>query len=183
MAKPAPAPSTHLIEPARSGRSSCQTCGKPISEGELRLSEAYVKDEGPVARALGRARTQERREYSEDSEYRRNEFTVSADLGARFHHLACAAQHQPYMLRFALAGALASGIGSSCRPSPASIRRASRAPSLIPRFAFCVSSAVPMGGLVVAPNLPHPLGEANTRRLRGVLCCASSSSSTSIPTR
>jgi hypothetical protein len=30
---------------------------------------------------------------------------VSSDLGARFHHLACAAQHQPYMLRSALASA------------------------------------------------------------------------------
>ena len=46
----------HAIEPAKSGRSSCATCGAPIEKGTLRLSEAYVTDEGRGARELRNAR-------------------------------------------------------------------------------------------------------------------------------
>lgn len=74
-------------------------------KGEVRLSEAYITDEGPWARSHEYARTPRPRDFSEDSDRRRDGDGVSSDLGARFHHLACAAQHQPYMLRSALASA------------------------------------------------------------------------------
>lgn len=102
MARSEPAPSVHTIEPARSGRSRCETCKAFIADGELRLSEAYVKDEGPGARAVANARTRRPRDPLGDSDRRYNDDSSNPDLGARFHHLACAAQHEPYILRSAL---------------------------------------------------------------------------------
>lgn len=93
----------HAIEPAPSGRSRCHSCEAPIAEGELRLAEAFVRDDGAWARAHKTARTQQPR-YDEDSGWRRDD-AINPDLGTRFHHLACAARHQPYKLRSALAGA------------------------------------------------------------------------------
>jgi|GEM_PF-1457143 len=95
-------PRTHVVEHARSGRSSCQTCGKPIDAGALRLSEAFVTDEGRWGKAHQHARSERPRSYNSDDDGRRYD-TVNPDVVARFHHLECAAQHQPYKLRSALA--------------------------------------------------------------------------------
>src|SRR5512146_657013 len=92
-------PHSHVIEYARSGRSTCQSCHLPIADRELRLLEAFVTDEGNWARSHKSARTRER---SYDDEGGRR-YEATPDVTARFHHLACAAQHQPYKLRSALA--------------------------------------------------------------------------------
>jgi uncharacterized protein (TIGR02996 family) len=102
MADREEAPRAHVIEPARSDRSTCATCGKPIADGELRLSEAYVTDEGKWARAHRNARYVHQREFSDHSANDRL-YTVNPDVWTRFHHLPCAAQHQPYKLVSALA--------------------------------------------------------------------------------
>lgn len=96
-----------MIEPARSDRSTCQTCRQPIAEGELRLSEAFVSDEGRWASQHRNARTPKARSYDSyggdwDSRYR-NHDAQNPDVWARFHHLACAAKSQPYKLKYALA--------------------------------------------------------------------------------
>ncbi len=77
-------------------------CREPIAEGELRLSEAFVSTEGRWARAHQTARTYRPREYSDDHD-RRGYDSQNPDVWSRFHHLACAAPHQPYKLRSALA--------------------------------------------------------------------------------
>lgn len=94
-------PNAHVIEPARSGRSKCVTCGVAIADGELRLSEAYVTDEGRWARSHGSARTPRYREYDGDDRPRYSD-SQNPDVWARFHHLACAARSQPFKLRWAL---------------------------------------------------------------------------------
>jgi uncharacterized protein (TIGR02996 family) len=96
-------PRAHVIEPARSGGSTCATCGKPIADGELRLSEAYVSDEGKWARAHRNARYVRQTERFGDHSPNDHLYAVNPDVGTRFHHLACAAQHQPYRLQSALA--------------------------------------------------------------------------------
>jgi uncharacterized protein (TIGR02996 family) len=94
-------PRTHVIEEAPSGTAMCQSCGRPIGVGELRLSEAYVPTEGKWARAHSYARSYRPREsYDDDRGYQSQ---TNPELWARFHHLPCAAQHQPYKLRSALA--------------------------------------------------------------------------------
>ena len=95
-------PRAHVIEPARSGHSTCQTCGGPICDSELRLSEAFVSDEGQWARGHRNARTARHRDWL-DGDDRHHVNDPNPDVWARFHHLACAAQHQPYKLRSALA--------------------------------------------------------------------------------
>lgn len=91
-----------MIEEARSGKAECQSCGRQIASRELRLSEAYVPTEGKWAREHQHARRERPREfqYDDDNRYRSQ---TNPELWARFHHLACAAQHQPYKLRSALA--------------------------------------------------------------------------------
>lgn len=89
----------HAIEPAKSGRSSCATCGAPIEKGTLRLSEAYVTDEGRGARELRNARFHRPSPLSDRPYYE----PAGPDVWARFHHLPCAARAQPYKLRSALA--------------------------------------------------------------------------------
>ncbi len=96
-------PKAHLIEPAKSKRSTCQSCHKPIMMGQLRLSEAFVTDEGYWAKSHSYARSERPRGYDSDDRDHRPE--AKPDVVARFHHLACAAQHQPYKLRSALAAA------------------------------------------------------------------------------
>jgi uncharacterized protein (TIGR02996 family) len=98
-------PRSHVIEPARSGRSTCATCGKPIVDGELRLSEAYVTDDGKWARAHRNARYQRHTEGLGGHSGGPDIYSVKPDVWTRFHHLTCAAQHQPYKLQSALAGA------------------------------------------------------------------------------
>jgi len=97
-------PRSHVIEPARSGRSTCATCGKPIVDGELRLSEAYVTDDGKWARSHRNARSLRHREFADNSGSADRMYSVNPDVWTRFHHLPCAAQHQPYKLQSALAG-------------------------------------------------------------------------------
>lgn len=99
--KAEPAPSVHAIEAARSAL-SCETCKQSIAQGELRLIEAYVRDDGPGARAVKNARIR-RPSPLGDSDRRYNDDTSNPDLGGRSHHLACAAQQLPYVLRHALA--------------------------------------------------------------------------------
>ncbi len=106
-AAPAPArdrrPHDHVIEPSRSSRSSCRSCGKPIGKGELRLAEAFVSSDGSWARGHRYARSERRRDpalVSDDD--RRTSDYGSADVAQRFHHLACAATHEPTKLQSAL---------------------------------------------------------------------------------
>lgn len=101
------APRSHTIETSRSGRSSCTSCGKPIERGELRLSEAFVADDGRWAREHRHARTPGPVHYEDDQpvhdrDHRRHHET-NPEVWARYHHLACAADRQPYKLRSALA--------------------------------------------------------------------------------
>ncbi|MCW5804160.1 MAG: DUF3553 domain-containing protein [Deltaproteobacteria bacterium] len=98
-------PRAHVIEPAKSGTSTCQTCGLPIGAGVLRLSEAFVSDEGRWARSHSYARTPRARSYDsgEDRGGHSNHDSVSPDVWARYHHLSCAAAQQPFKLRSALA--------------------------------------------------------------------------------
>src|SRR5204863_2461535 len=94
----------HVIEPAKSGRSKCQSCGAPIATGELRLAEAYVPDQGRWAQSHKYARSPRPRDmFSYDDDDRRDYDDQNPDVWERFHHLACAAQHQPFKLRSALA--------------------------------------------------------------------------------
>ena len=102
MAKREPPRREHVIEPAREG-STCETCHRPIAEGELRFTEAFVSDDGKWARGHRSARTPRARDFEYDDDRSRGYDSVSPDLATRFHHLACAAQHQPYKLRSALA--------------------------------------------------------------------------------
>lgn len=82
---------------------ACMSCDRAIVEGELRLSEEVVGDDGKFARSLRYARTPRRREsYDEDD--RRDEYAgPSPELSARYYHLACAATHVPMRLSPALA--------------------------------------------------------------------------------
>ena len=91
-------PHSHVIEYARSARSTCQSCHQPIANRELRLLEAFITDEGSWGRAHKNARTYTRT-YDDDG----RRYEATPDVVARFHHLACAAKHQPYKLRSALA--------------------------------------------------------------------------------
>ncbi|MEO8703653.1 MAG: DUF3553 domain-containing protein [Kofleriaceae bacterium] len=95
-------PRGHVIERARTGRSTCQSCGKPIVNDTLRLSEAYVSDEGRWARSHQNARTPRNRDPMMSDDRNRSYDDTNPDVWSRFHHLACAAQHQPYKLRSAL---------------------------------------------------------------------------------
>jgi hypothetical protein len=97
-------PREHLIEPARSARSACRSCGQLITSKELRLSEAFVSDEGKWARSHQYARSARTRSYDEgDDRHGRSDNAINPEIQARYHHLACAATHQPYKLRSALA--------------------------------------------------------------------------------
>jgi hypothetical protein len=82
----------HNIEAAKSGRSTCATCGEKIAKGEVRVAELYQDAHvGPVR-------------YNE---YRRGDDYVRVRDDAReaihrFHHLACALAKHPAVLRTAL---------------------------------------------------------------------------------
>lgn len=101
MARAEPKPSVHGIDEVRAA-SRCETCQQPMRVGELKLVEAYVRDDGPGARAVKNARVNRPRDPLGDSNRRYDDSASNPDLGARFHHLACAAQHLPYILRKAL---------------------------------------------------------------------------------
>jgi hypothetical protein len=93
----------HTIEVAKSGRSSCQTCDKPIAAGDLRLAEAFVHIHGGLSRQYRNARSGKPRDSSYDDDYRPREYSAANDVAARFHHLSCAAAKLPYVLKSALA--------------------------------------------------------------------------------
>jgi uncharacterized protein (TIGR02996 family) len=80
----------------------CATCGRRCAEGELALAEAYVSTDGKWARSHRYARTPRRQDGMSDDGFRDRFDSINADIASRFHHLACAAEHQPYKLRSAL---------------------------------------------------------------------------------
>lgn len=97
-------PRDHVIEPARSDRSSCQLCHQPIVVGELRFAEAYVSSDGAGARAVRNARTPKPRAYDSGyDDYGGGYQRLSADVWQRFYHLRCAAADKPAMLARTLA--------------------------------------------------------------------------------
>lgn len=62
----------HMIEAAKSGRASCRTCKQPIAKGELRVGEEVP-----------------------------NQFS-EGEMTYQWHHLPCAAQKKPAVLKQAL---------------------------------------------------------------------------------
>ncbi len=78
----------HKLEAAKSGRAACATCGEVIAKGEVRAAELYQDSE------LGPQRVRERYERRERGE---------REPIYRFHHLACAVQAVPAVVRSALA--------------------------------------------------------------------------------
>jgi len=84
---------SHRIEAAKSGRSTCVTCGEKIAKGDARVAELYQDSQrGPM-------RFEERR--SSGGDY----YRVSADDREaihRYHHVPCAASHHPAVLASAL---------------------------------------------------------------------------------
>jgi len=103
MAKRDDKPKTHAIAPSSGAR--CASCGKPIARGELAFDEVFISADGKWARGHQYARTARRTEFSDDDRGGYQDLT-NPDLAVRPHHLACAAQHQAYKLRSALATTL-----------------------------------------------------------------------------
>ena len=84
---------SHQIEAAKSGRSTCVTCGEKIGKGETRVAELYQDSQrGPL-------RFEERRTSSGDYYRVRDD---AREAIHRYHHLACAAKAHPAVLATAL---------------------------------------------------------------------------------
>jgi uncharacterized protein (TIGR02996 family) len=102
VARKEPPPTDHTIQRARA-ETACATCAAPIEADELALAEAYVSTDGKWARSHRYARSPKHVDpMMRGDDDRRYDDGPNADLASRLHHLACAAQHQPYKLRSAL---------------------------------------------------------------------------------
>jgi len=77
----------HKLEAAKSGRAACATCGEPIAKGTARVAELYQDSQ------FGPERARERYERRDPSQ---------REAIYRFHHVACAVQAVPAVVRSAL---------------------------------------------------------------------------------
>ena len=119
----------HVIEAAKSGRSSCRTCRQGIQKGDLRFGEEAL-----------------------------NSFSDSGGTSYQWHHLKCAAQKRPHELRAAMetfAGEIPDreGIEATLREAESKVKPAfpyaERAPSARSRCIAC-EETIEKGSLRVA---------------------------------
>ncbi|MBA2544251.1 MAG: hypothetical protein H0V17_31695 [Deltaproteobacteria bacterium] len=83
----------HDIEAAKSGRSACATCGEKINKGEVRVAELYQDA------TVGRPQYEEH--YRGDGNYSRSR-SEHREAIQRFHHLQCAVDKHPALVKTAL---------------------------------------------------------------------------------